>query len=126
MTWAAVAEWVAVAAGGAVGAPCRWFIDGWVAERLGPGLPWGTLVVNSVGSLILGALVGWAATAPVPVTLLRLVGTGFCGSLTTFSTFTWETVRLAAESRHRAAAANVVATLTLPLSALVAGFALAS
>lgn len=84
-----------VVLGGAVGAPLRYLTDRWVTSRHDGGFPWGTFVVNMAGSLVLGVLVGAAASPAVTA----LVGTGFCGALTTYSTFGYETVRLAGRAR---------------------------
>jgi CrcB protein len=92
---------VMVLAGGALGALCRFLVDRAVTLRRRGVLPWGTLIVNVVGSLLLGLLAGAgvrSGTSPggaVPNWLGALLGTGFCGALTTDSTFAYETVRLA-------------------------------
>ena len=110
-----------VALGGAVGAPARYLTDRWVSART-DGFPWGTITVNVVGSLLLGVLAGFAGgTASW---LLTLAGTGFCGALTTFSTFSYETVRLVEEGRSRTAVANVALSLLVGLTACAAGYAL--
>jgi len=75
-----------VALGATVGAALRYLV-----HRAADGSPWGTFGVNVAGSALLGALVGAAVPAPV----LALLGTGFCGALTTYSTFGVETVDLA-------------------------------
>jgi CrcB protein len=79
-----------VAAGAAVGAPLRYLTDQAIKARHGLSFPWGTLVVNIIGSFLLGVLVG----LPADEAVLRLAGTGFCGALTTYSTFGYETLRL--------------------------------
>ena len=109
-----------VALGGFVGAPARYLTDRWVSARTGD-FPWGTYVVNVIGSLLLGVLAG--AASPW---LLTLAGTGFCGALTTFSTFSYETVRLAQDGRSRAAVAYVALSLVVGLAAAAAGYALAA
>jgi fluoride exporter len=78
-----------VALGAAVGAPTRYLTDRAVQARLGTAFPWGTFTVNVAGCFILGALTG-----TVPTHVLALVGTGFCGALTTYSTFSWEAYKL--------------------------------
>jgi CrcB protein len=78
--------------GGAVGAPVRYLTDVSVQRLHGTVFPWGTWTVNVVGSFVLGVV-----AAAGPDWLVTLAGTGFCGALTTFSTFGFETVRLVEE-----------------------------
>lgn len=102
-----------VALGAAVGAPLRYLVDRAVQARLGTGFPWGTLTVNVAGSLILGFVIrlpGDAATT-------ALIGTGFCGALTTYSTFGYETLRLARAGTRLAALANVLVSVLAGLGA---------
>ncbi|RJK95436.1 FluC/FEX family fluoride channel [Vallicoccus soli] len=108
-----------VALGAAVGAPLRWAV-GELAARRGSRLPRGTLAVNVAGSLLLGALVGAGAGGGA----LLLLGTGFCGALTTFSTLSAEAVRLLEDGDRAAAAAYVVLSLVLGVAAAAAGAAL--
>lgn len=96
-----------VAAGGAAGAGARFVLDGHVCLRFGPAFPWATLLVNAVGSLLLGWLTG-AALSGGSVSLL---GTGFCGALTTYSTFSWDTVRLFSDGARWRAVSNLVGTV---------------
>lgn len=115
-----------VLAGGAVGAASRFLIDRTVTRRRNGPLPWGTLTVNVTGSLLLGFVAG-AGTA-LPGWVGGLVGTGFCGALTTYSTFGYETVRLASTDRRRGpvlASLNVVVTLVVGIAAAAAGWSLA-
>lgn len=99
--------------GGAVGAVLRYLTDRSLQSRHDSGFPWGTFTVNTMGSLILGTVLGSAASPE----LTALLGTGFCGALTTYSTFGYETVLLAAGRRRLYAALNVVASLTAGLGA---------
>ncbi|ADB31704.1 CrcB protein [Kribbella flavida DSM 17836] len=111
-----------VAAGAAVGAPLRYLTDRYVVTRVLRGakpLPWGTLTVNVVGSFVLGLLTGVTDHAVV-----LLVGVGFCGAFTTYSTFAAETVQLARSGDHRIAALNAALNLGLGLTAALLGAAL--
>jgi CrcB protein len=99
-----------VAAAGAVGAPARYVIDGWVQGRLGGEFPLGTLIVNLAGSLLLGLVTGLVLYHAFPNTPRVVLGTGFCGAYTTFSTFTFETARLAEENERVRALVNIGGT----------------
>lgn len=99
-----------VALGAAVGAPMRYLIDRWIQSRHEFGFPWGTFVVNMIGSFILGSLVAIAGTAGY-----ALLGTGFCSALTTYSTFGFETVGLIRTRARTAALANVIGSITVGL-----------
>ena len=110
-----------IALGAAVGAPARYLTDRLVQSHYKSVLPWGTLCVNVIGSFILGALTG-AGTAVSPMAM-ALLGTGFCGALTTYSTFSFETWRLIEEESYVAAVANVVASVAAALAAAVVGYA---
>ncbi len=99
--------------GAAVGAPLRYLTDRLVQARHDSLFPWGTFSVNILGCLVLGALAGAGTALPDPV--LALVGTGFCGALTTYSTFSYETVRLLEEKARFYAAMNVIISLVAGL-----------
>ncbi|HYL52596.1 MAG TPA: fluoride efflux transporter CrcB [Acidimicrobiia bacterium] len=118
--------WVAFVAAGAVGAPLRYLVDGAVQDRTEGVFPWGTFVVNASGSLVLGFLTGLALYHAFPDTPRAIVGTGFCGSYTTFSTFGFETVRLAEEGATSEAFRNALGTLAAGIAAAAAGIALAA
>jgi CrcB protein len=112
--------------GGAIGAPARYLTDLYVREWAGTDFPWGTMAVNAVGSLVLGLLAGAAASGVLPGWVLTLAGTGFCGALTTFSTFSYETVRLAENGRWRSAALNVLGSLAVGTTAVSLGWLVGS
>jgi len=120
------AAWAAFVVAGAVGAPVRYLVDGAVGERLGGTFPWGTLIVNATGSLLLGFLTGLALYHAFPRTPRVVLGTGFCGAYTTFSTFTFETVRLVEDGAVNEAFRNVLGTLLTGAAAAAAGLALAA
>ena len=118
--------WLALIAAGAVGAPARYLVDGFVRDRTSAGFPWGTVVVNATGSLLLGLLTGLGLYHAFPETPRLVLGTGFCGAYTTFSTFTFETVRLVEEGALDEALRYVLATLVVCAGAAGAGVALAA
>jgi CrcB protein len=103
--------------GAAVGAPARYLLDRFVQSRHESDFPWGTLTVNVVGCFLIGFLVG---TAWMP-----LLGVGFCGGLTTYSTFSYETVKLLEGEKYRLALLNVVVSVALGVGAAALGLALA-
>jgi len=112
-----------IALGAAVGAPARYLTDRAVQARHDSVFPWGTLTVNVVGSLVLGMLTAAATRGAVSSGLTAAVGTGFCGALTTYSTFGYETLRLTEERAGFEAVANVVASLAAGLGAAALGWA---
>lgn len=121
-----VAVVVGVAVAGAIGAPARYLLDGFVQDRTAGAFPWGTFVINMTGSLALGLLTGAALYHAFPSTPKVILGTGFCGAYTTFSTFTFETVRLLEDGDVTEAFLNAAVSLTVGLAAAAAGLALAA
>jgi len=110
-----------VVLGAVVGAPLRLLADRVATARRGAGSVLGTLAVNVVGSAVLGVLLG---LRDVPPAVVALVGTGFCGSLTTFSTFGTDVVRLVEQRVVLRAAAYAAGSLVLGLGAAAAGYLL--
>lgn len=110
---------------GAVGAPARYLVDGFVQGRTRGAFPWGTFMVNVTGSLLLGLIAGAALYHAFPTTPTIWLGTGFCGAYTTFSAFTFETVRLLEEGAVADAVRNAVASVVVGTAAAGAGLALA-
>ena len=110
---------------GALGAVCRAVLDG-AARGRWPHDSRGLLAVNVSGSLLLGLVTGLVLFHDAPVELRTVLGTGFCGGYTTFSTASLDSVRLAQRGRWGAAAANAGGTLLLTLLAAAAGLVLAS
>lgn len=115
---------LAVVAGGLFGAPARYVVDQAVSDRVESELPWGTLAINVSGSVLLGLITGLALHHHVPATVEELLGTGFCGAYTTFSTFSFETVRLVEEGRVLAGLANVLVSVVVGLLGAAAGIGL--
>lgn len=111
-----------VAVGAAVGAPLRYFTDRFVRTRHDTVFPWGTLTVNVTASLILGVLGG--AAERVSAVLAALIGTGFCGALSTYSTFGYENQQLVLDGAGFYAAMNVVLSVLAGLGAAALGWSL--
>jgi CrcB protein len=115
-----------VAAGGGIGAVLRYLTDRRVQAWRNSAFPWGTLTVNVIGSVILGILSGWALYGGQPGEIRSLLAIGFCGGLTTFSTFGYETLRLFTEKARFYAVVNVCATVLAGLTAAALGLLLAA
>ena len=102
---------------GGAGAVARLLLDGAVAEYVNRDFPYGTLVVNLLGSVVVGALIGLTISS----TAYRLVGTGLVGAFTTFSTWQLESQRLGEDGQLRLGALNLVVSLVLGVLAAWAG-----
>lgn len=115
-----------IAVGSALGGVSRYMMGGALQQRFGLAFPIGTLVVNIVGSLLLGFILRLAlgGTQVSPETRIFLT-TGFCGGFTTFSTFTYDTALMFESGQYRRAALYVTLSVGLSLVATFAGFALA-
>jgi CrcB protein len=119
-------EVLLVFVGGMVGAPLRYLTDRAVQSRHDTVFPWGTFVVNVVGSFILGGIASGVAHHGWPSNVSLFFGTGICGGLTTFSTFGYETWRLLVAGSRAEAALNACGSLAAGLASAAAGFAFIS
>jgi fluoride exporter len=116
----------AVALGGAIGSVARLAIGAAIQERAGLSFPFGTLIINITGSLLLGFLVRIALDTPaVTLPMRAFLTTGICGGYTTFSTFSYETAGLIDERAYGKAAIYAAASVVLAITATFAGFAVA-
>jgi len=115
-----IAAALLVGIGGALGSSLRYAVTVWARRRGHPNWPWATLLVNIVGSFILGVLVVHASDAT-----WLLAGVGFCGGLTTFSTFAADALLLAQARRRGAAASYAVVSVAAGMTAFVLGHAIA-
>jgi CrcB protein len=109
--------WIAVAVLGGAGALARFFVDGAVSQRAGGGFPWGTLIVNLSGALILGFLTGLALHGDA----LLLAGTALLGSYTTFSTWMLEAHRLGEDGQPWLLWLNIAISLALGIAVAAIG-----
>ena len=115
-----------VVLGAALGAPVRYLVDTWAKARWERGVVWGTLTVNVVGSWLLGLVAALTERSALPHWTLPLLGVGFCGALTTFSTLAYETWAMLERKDLRTAALNLALSLVLGLAAVALGWVLGS
>lgn len=120
------AAWVGFLLAAAIGAPARYVLDGFVQDHTAGSFPWGTFVVNISGCFALGTLTGLGLYHGLGGGTRTVIGTGGIGAYTTFSTFTFETIRLTEEGSIDGALRNVAASLLVGLAAAGAGLALAA
>ncbi|HYO84920.1 MAG TPA: fluoride efflux transporter CrcB [Dermatophilaceae bacterium] len=113
-----------VITGAAIGAPLRYLTDRAVQSRHDTVFPWGTFAVNVFGSLILSLVTGAVTAGGASPQVQLALGTGFCGALTTYSTFSYETLRLVEDDARLFAAANLVASIVAGVGAAFLGVAI--
>jgi CrcB protein len=119
--------WIAV--GGAFGSVARFWLAVFVADRLGPEFPWGTIFINILGSFVIGffaTISGPGGRFAASFNTRAFVMVGICGGFTTFSAFSLQTLDLARESRWLQAGGNIALSVVLCLLAVWAGHALAT
>lgn len=116
--------WISL--GAIVGANLRYIVSTWAMNVLSPSLPLGTLIVNTTGSFILGYFLIWTSERVLVDPHWRLlVAVGFCGAYTTFSSYSFETLKLIEGGHYSIAIVNFVANNLLALVAVLAGAVLA-
>jgi CrcB protein len=119
--------WVAVAAGGALGSVARFWLTGAMTALTGPRFPWGTLLINVVGSFVIGLVAGFTLT-PVRVAMhpdIRIfLMTGVCGGFTTFSAFSLQTLELLQNGEVVPAAGYAIGSVMLCVAATYCGWLL--
>jgi CrcB protein len=118
-------NWLLVIAGALIGAPLRYLTDRFVQSRHRTVFPWSTFVVNVTGCLILGLVTAAVSAGAASSQVQLLVGTGLCGALTTYSTFSYETLRLTEEGASFFAATNIIASIVAGLGTAFTGAAIA-
>ncbi len=117
---------VGLAVAGSLGAVLRYVCDHLVQRRAGSDFPVGIMVVNLTGSLVLGVLVGTGLHHGLSPAWVTVIGTGLIGSYTTFSTFTFDTVRLAEDGLGPLSVLNAAVSVVAGLGAAAAGLAIGS
>ncbi|MCC5827907.1 MAG: fluoride efflux transporter CrcB [Phycisphaeraceae bacterium] len=109
---------------GGMGAACRYLLDDTIGRRMRGVLPLGTMVVNVSGALALGVVWGLMSCGGISTEVAMVVGGGFLGAYTTFSTWMYESLRLVEEGARRAAAINLLGSLLAGGAACAAGWGL--
>jgi fluoride exporter len=115
--------------GGAIGSVARLWLSVQVGLLTGLGFPWGTILVNIIGSLVIGfvaTVTGPNGRVVVPIDAQAFVMVGLCGGFTTFSAFSLQTLELARDGRLLQAAANILLSVVLCLTAVALGHWLAT
>jgi CrcB protein len=107
--------------GGGIGAGSRYLLGGWVHGQLGNGFPWGTFAVNALGSLMIGLVFGLAQRGSLPPAATLFLAVGVLGGFTTFSAFSYETLRLLANGNVGASFLNIAGQFAVGL-VVYAGF----
>jgi CrcB protein len=123
-----VGEYFWIAVGSALGGMGRYVLSGVAARLIGETFPWGTLIVNVVGSFIIGffaTLTGPDGRVFIGSTARQFVLVGFCGGYTTFSSFSLQTLNLMQDGEWANAGVNITISVILCLAAVWAGYALA-
>ncbi|MDQ1125707.1 CrcB protein [Microbacterium sp. SORGH_AS 505] len=115
---------IALSLAGGVGAVLRLVLDGAIKARTRTAFPLGTLLINASGSLVLGVITQLALGGILDDTWRLVIGTGLCGGFTTFSTASFETVRLVQQRRHVLASVNAVGMLVAAVGAGLLGILL--
>ncbi len=116
--------WLAIGAGGAIGAMARYAVGAASLRLLGPNFPWGTLAVNVVGSTAMGLFIAWLVAREPHTSMLRaFIATGVLGGFTTFSAFALDAVTLWRDKSLVVAGAYIAASVVLSVSGLFAGLA---
>ena len=118
--------WIFVAVGGATGALARYWLSGWVASAFSGFFPLGTLVVNVLGSFLLGFGMQAMEAVPVSAEVRTMLTIGFLGAFTTFSTFSYETVALLRDGDWTRASLYTGLSFVLGLTAVLIGMGAAS
>jgi CrcB protein len=113
--------WICLFSG--VGGGARYLLSGWMLAVLGPAFPYGTLAVNVIGSFLIGGLMfAGVEAAAIPVTVRLALTTGLMGGFTTYSTFSYETMKYLQDGAYGIAVANVLVTVVACLVACLLGW----
>lgn len=126
LIWNSISQYVFIGAAGAIGALCRWGISRGGQALFGTGFAWGTLIANVIGCFLLGFLMHFGlVSGKLSAEMRTALTVGFLGALTTFSTFSYETIGYIENGSWVLAGYNIAANLIIGLGATIAGLVLA-
>ena len=118
-------EYIVISIGGILGANARFWLANWAAQRLGATFPYGTFIINMSGAFMLGLFMAFLEERTFVSANYRLFfATGFCGAYTTFSTFTYESLRLFQDGSFLLAFTNLFGSIVIGMLAVFLGFVL--
>ena len=118
-------EYLVISLGGILGANSRYLLANWAAQRLGAGFPYGTFIINISGAFVLGLFMAFLQDRAFIHAQYRLFfATGFCGAYTTFSTFTYESLRLFQDGSFLLGFTNLFGSVVLGMLGVAVGFLL--
>ncbi|UKA48646.1 fluoride efflux transporter CrcB [Arthrobacter sp. FW305-123] len=112
---------ILLALAGGIGAAARFVVDGAIRQRFKTALPWGTILINITGSFALGVLAGAVMRGHASESVFLILGTGFLGGYTTFSTASLETIRLIQSGRTGVALINGLGSMAASVLSATAG-----
>ena len=119
-----ILAWIAL--GGAIGALARYGVTGMLQGPTGTAFPWGTFVVNASGSFLIGFTLRWLEATTASPNARAFLSVGLLGAFTTFSTFSWDAIKLIEEREWLRATGYLAGSVATGLVAVVAGIALAT
>jgi CrcB protein len=117
-------DWIHVGIGAFLGANARYWVGGWAAERFGTGFPYGTFLIYLSGSFVIGVLAAFFAERAVPPSWRLFLMVGFLGGYTTFSSYSYEAMRLLEDGAYLLAAFYLFGSPIIGLAACFAGAAI--
>lgn len=115
-----------IAFSGSLGAAVRFVLDGHLRAKYGSSFPWATIIINVSGSFVLGAVSGYVLSHAGMGAMTSVIGVGFCGGYTTFSTASFETVRLIEQKKYKAALGNAAGSMIATIIAAAVGLSIGS
>jgi CrcB protein len=117
-------EYLAISIGGLLGANARYLLANWAAQRLGTGFPYGTFIINISGAFVLGLFMAFLQDRFIDANYRLFFATGFCGAYTTFSTLTYESLRLFQDGSFLLGFTNLFGSIVVGMLGVFLGFVL--